>query len=206
MVEESLELDLVSMLNGLVQDPTNQKAVNNADLLLQVALSAEIRDLDWPPTIYEVLWEVLHVCWKRIILGTTPTMLESLCHVETAIWRTFKAISTFPEYNCSAATTENPRLNVDLVQTLLLRSLRVDSDHSRNTTKQCIHWLYQNRVDVRPLIRTGIYETNLLHYLTPSLTLCRISFDTYTLTKRVVHTLTHTHTHTHTFTLSHINF
>ena len=156
MAEESAELDLVSMLNGLVQDPTHQKAVNIADLLLQVALSAEIRDLDCPSTIYEVLWEVMHVCWKRIVMGTTPAMLESLCHVETAIWRTFKAISTFPEYNFTAATAENPRLNVDLVQTLLLRSLRVDSDHSRNTTKQCIHWLYQNRVDVRPLIRTGM--------------------------------------------------
>ena len=168
MAEEPLELDLASMLDGIVQDPTNKETANIADRLLQIALSAEIRDLDWPPTIYEVLWEVLHVCWKRIVMGTTPTMLESLCHLETAIWRTFKAMSTFPEYNGTAATSENPRLNVDLVQTLLLRSLRVDSDHSRNTTKQCIHWLYQNRVDLRPLIRTGtcIDETTRVCYFT----------------------------------------
>lgn len=185
---EPPELELQVLLDSLTSttDATiAESAVTAAERLLQATLSTEIRDVDWPQSIYETLWQVLYNCWRQLIVGRPPMVAESLCIMESSIWRTLKALSTFPEYDYVQATTRNTRLNAELINALLQRSLlhmlcgsgssnssvsSVSSSSSISSssvgsqivTKQCIHWIYQNRTDLRAVTRRALCDTILL--------------------------------------------
>jgi hypothetical protein len=196
---EPPELELQVLLDSLTNTKDVTVAESSVERLLQAALTTEIRDLDWPQTIYETLWQVLYNCWQQLSVGTSPKVAETICKIECSIWRTLKALATFPEYNSTQATTDNARLNADLVNALLQRTLFHvvgGSDGNRNISgisgsgisgsvisgsgisgsasssssvgnlqtvaKQCVHWIYQNRTDLRAMLRRALCDAILV--------------------------------------------
>ena len=177
---ETPELELRVLLDALTSTKDVTVVESSVERLLQATLTKEIRDVDWPPSMYETLWQVLYNSWQQLIAGTSQKVAESICKIESSVWRTLKALSTFPEYDSMQATTSNARLNMDLVNVLLQRtmlqvvvgpistSINISSSSSSNSignqtvAKQCIHRIYQHRIDLRAVVRRALCDALLL--------------------------------------------
>ena len=127
-------------------------AENAADGIYKLASSKEIQDFEWPQDLYDSLWIALHVSWSESITSSMMNQLSSLLRIENLVWNTFKVMMNLPEFDLTKAV-QSRSLNTDSVGALFRRVLMSGSLIS---AQQCLHWIYQNRSDFRPLIRRSL--------------------------------------------------
>lgn len=132
-------------------------AENAAEGIYKLASSKEIQDFEWPQHLYDSLWIALHVSWNESITSSVMNQLSSLLRIENLVWNTFKVMMSLPDFDLTKAA-QSRSLNSDSVQALFRRVL---VSGSLISAQQCLHWIYQNRSDMRPLIRKSLSSAML---------------------------------------------
>ena len=130
---------------------------NSAVIVNRLAVSRVIQDYKWPPHFYDSLWTALNLCWQEATALIIKENMSIIWKIESSIWSTLKILFKLPEFDAKVAA-DSCFINADTVQTLFRRVL-VDSDLV--SAQQCIHWIYQHRSDLRPLMRRSLCTTLL---------------------------------------------
>ena len=126
--------------------------ITAAEEIHKLALSKEIQDFGWPPNLYDCLWTALCVCWKESTSSPMREYLATLWRIENLIWNTFKIILNLPEFDLEKAA-QSSSLNKDTLRALFARVLL---SSNLTSAQQCLHWIYQNRLDIRPFFRRSL--------------------------------------------------
>ena len=140
-----------NLISGIASD---DRAIGEsaAEATYKLCLSKEMQDFEWPASLYDSLWQALHACWKESSSVLVKDDMSSMWKVEKFLWGILSIIQRFPEFDLAAAAA-SPSLSAEAVQALFARML---ISSNLIAPQQCIHWIYQNRIDLRVIIRWSI--------------------------------------------------
>ena len=157
------QFEFEGIIDSIAHGANNIWLLENHDSvtkLHKLVMSAEIRDLIWPSHLYDTLWQCMTSVWK--FLSHRKDNNEdslSVLRFELLMWDVLYTISKFPEFDFSLAFSKMI-VTTEVVEMILQRSL-VCFGEPLNVIKQCLHWIYTNRMDLRSIIRLRITDTLL---------------------------------------------
>jgi Protein phosphatase 2A regulatory B subunit (B56 family) len=131
---------------------------NAATSLHNLAVTKEIQDFDWNTSLYDSIWRALHECWLK---ASSILIKEDVLHIwriEKLLVHTFSIIIGFPEHEMKTAA-ESEFICIEMLQSLFKRVLI--ASQSLLSVQHCLHWIYQNRLDLRSAIRIMLCSTLL---------------------------------------------
>jgi hypothetical protein len=145
MDQQGFELMLIS-----ITSVDSCIAENAAESTLKMSINTEIRDFEWNSTLYDSLWKGISKCWQQASFVDAQS-LPPIWKMEKLLWNILKAISQFPEFDLDMAVASSI-LNEQAVHALFKRAVI----NSSLIWQQCLHWIYLNKVVLRPMIRLNL--------------------------------------------------
>ena len=126
---------------------------SDVEVLHRLALTKELQDFEWTPSLYDALWTALRYCWLKAVTALTKENIARVWNTEKLLIQSFNLICKLPEFDSNAAAA-SPLLCQETVQLLFKRVLIICP--SLSSVQHCLHWIYQNRLDLRMMMRKSI--------------------------------------------------
>ena len=155
MSSEHLEMDLIEFqeLVERIRSGCIFTTEYDVEVLHRLALTKELQDFEWTSSLYDALWTALRDCWLKAVTALTKENIARLWNTEKLLIQSFNLICKLPEYDSNAAAA-SPLLCPETVQLLFKRVLIICPTLS--PAQHCLHWIYQNRLDLRMMMRKSI--------------------------------------------------
>ena len=125
----------------------------DVELLHRLALTKELQDFEWTSSLYDAIWTALRDIWSKALTALTKEEVARLWKIERLLIQSFNLICKLPEFDMNAAA-ESLLLSSDTVQLIFKRVLIICP--SLSSIQHCLHWIYQNRLDLRATMRKCI--------------------------------------------------
>jgi Protein phosphatase 2A regulatory B subunit (B56 family) len=125
----------------------------DVEVLHRLALTKELQDFEWTSSLYDALWTALRDCWLKAVTALTKENIARVWNTEKLLIQTFNLICKLPEFDSNAAAA-SPLLCQETVQLLFKRVIIICP--SLSPVQHCLHWIYQNRLDLRMMMRKSI--------------------------------------------------
>ena len=129
------------------------KADADVELLHRLALTKELQDFEWTSSLYDAIWTALRSIWSKALTALTKEEVARLWKIERLLIQSFNLLCKLPEFDMTAAS-ESLLLSSETVQLIFKRVLIICP--SLSSIQHCLHWIYQNRLDLRVTIRKCI--------------------------------------------------
>ena len=125
----------------------------DVEVLHRLALTKELQDFEWTSSLYGAIWTALRDCWLKAVTAMTIENIARVWNTEKLLIQSFNLICKLPEFDSNAAAA-SPSLCQETVQLLFKRVLVICP--SLSSAQHCLHWIYQNRLDLRTMMRKSI--------------------------------------------------
>ena len=125
----------------------------DVELLHRLALTKELQDFEWTSSLYDAIWTALRDIWSKALTALTKEEITRLWKIERLLIQSFNLICKLPEFNTIAAA-DSLLLSSATVQLIFKRVLIICP--SLSSIQHCLHWIYQNRLDLRITMRKCI--------------------------------------------------
>jgi Protein phosphatase 2A regulatory B subunit (B56 family) len=145
------------LLKGLCSGDSSS-VLKAATSLHKLTVTKEIQDFDWTSSLYDSIWRALHDCWLKASSTLTKVDVLQIWRIEKLLVDTFSIIIGFPEFELGTAA-ESQFIRIEMLQALFKRVLI--ASQSLLSVQHCLHWIYQNRLDLRSAIRIMLCSTLL---------------------------------------------
>jgi Protein phosphatase 2A regulatory B subunit (B56 family) len=126
---------------------------SDVEVLHRLALTKELQDFEWTSSLYDAIWTALRDCWLKAVTALTKENIARVWNTEKLLIQSFNLICKLPEFDSNAAAA-SPLLCPETVQLLFKRVLTICP--SLSPVQHCMHWIYQNRLDLRMMMRKSI--------------------------------------------------
>jgi Protein phosphatase 2A regulatory B subunit (B56 family) len=155
MSSEHLEMDSIEFQKLVERIRSGCIFTTEADVevLHRLALTKELQDFEWTSSLYDALWTALRDCWLKAVTALTKENIARVWNTEKLLIQSFNLICKLPEFDSNAAAA-SPLLCPETVQLLFKRVLVICP--SLSPVQHCLHWVYQNRLDLRMMMRKSI--------------------------------------------------
>lgn len=138
--------DLVKVLCSV----DSSSVLRAATSLHKLTVTKEIQDFDWTSSLFDSIWRALHNCWLKASSLLIKEDVLNIWKIEKLLVDTFSIIIGFPEFE-SRTAAESHFICREMLQALFKRVLIASP--SLLSVQHFLHWIYQNRVDLRSTIR-----------------------------------------------------
>lgn len=150
------------LVKGLCADDSSS-VLSVATSLFNLTATKEIQDFDLTSFFYDSIWRALHDCWLKASSILIKEDVLPLWKIEKLLVETFNILIGFPEFEIRSAA-DSHFISLEMLKVLFKRVLIASP--SLLSVQQSIHWIYQNRVDLRSPIRK-LLSSALLAEATP---------------------------------------
>jgi hypothetical protein len=145
------------LLKGLCSGDSSS-VLKAATSLHKLTVTKEIQDFDWTSSLYDSIWRALLDCWLKASSILIKVDVLQIWRIEKLLVDTFCIIIGFPEFELETAA-ESQFVRIEMLQALFKRVLT--ASQSLLSVQRCLHWIYQNRLDLRSAIRIMLCSTLL---------------------------------------------